>query len=95
MFALFHFNLVQSTSAFILSLFIAYLYMKTKSLKLCIFLHFFNNLVIFVLGFLIKNYIKQITENVTYLLMIPGALLFIGGFKLLNDYFEKRDKIIS
>lgn len=44
LFGIAHFNLVQSSYAFVLGLYFAYVMYKYKNIKLCILLHFINNI---------------------------------------------------
>lgn len=57
LFALMHSNLVQDINAFIFSLFIGYVFIYTSSLKLSIFIHASNNLIVslFTASLLINN----------------------------------------
>jgi len=45
LFGLIHLNPWQFVSAFIIGLFSAWLYLRTKSIFLCLYIHFFNNLL--------------------------------------------------
>ncbi|MGL5575081.1 MAG: lysostaphin resistance A-like protein [Sarcina sp.] len=45
-FGIMHFSLFQSINAFFIGLIIGYLFIKTKSLYLCIFIHFCNNFIV-------------------------------------------------
>ncbi|MGL4654943.1 MAG: lysostaphin resistance A-like protein [Sarcina sp.] len=45
-FGIMHFSFYQSINAFLIGMLIGYLFMKTKSLYLCIFIHFCNNFIV-------------------------------------------------
>ncbi|WP_460577619.1 lysostaphin resistance A-like protein [Hymenobacter coalescens] len=52
LFGLFHLNPAQAVSAFLLGLLAGWVYVRTRSLAACIWLHFLNNAVAFGAGFL-------------------------------------------
>lgn len=45
LFSMMHLNLVQGVPTFLLGLILGYVFVKTKSVKACIFIHFMNNLL--------------------------------------------------
>ncbi|MEQ8470063.1 MAG: type II CAAX endopeptidase family protein [Marinoscillum sp.] len=47
-FALFHLNPWQGISAFVIGIFLGWIYLKTGNIWLCIFVHFFNNTISFI-----------------------------------------------
>ncbi|MGL4989833.1 MAG: lysostaphin resistance A-like protein [Sarcina sp.] len=89
LFGFMHFNFFQSLNAFFISLIIGIIYLKTKSIYLCIFLHFCNNiLALFLPSFIFDNIIVHYIYIVLSILI--GTCLFIYGFFSIK--LSKRDK---
>jgi len=97
-FGIMHLNPVQSVGAFILGLALGWLYYRTRSLWLCIFLHFVNNSV-GSLGLLFeenldmsRNYTRQwVGSDPLYIgVLIGAALITFGCYLLLNRLLPAR-----
>lgn len=86
-FALYHLNMVQFGSAFILGLFFAYVYLKTKSIKLCMLLHFVNNGFSVLVSYLTGDSLK--VGVLHYVLFAIGLGFVIYGMKNIKGSFEK------
>lgn len=89
LFGFMHFNFFQSLNAFFIAFIIGIIYLKTKSIYLCIFLHFCNNiLALFFPSFIFNNMLVHFI----YLLfsILIGLYLFIYGF--FNIRLSKRTK---
>jgi len=90
-FGAFHLNIFQFFSAFLLGIFYAWLFMKTRSLLLCIFGHVMHNVLIIVV--LLHPQISVYAEP-TWLgplwLYILGILLTGLGIWLLIRMFKKQ-----
>ncbi len=71
-FAIFHMNPWQGVSAFLIGIFLAWVYLRTENIWLCIFLHWFNN----TLGFLMLALSGDITFSLTNL--FDNNLIMIG-----------------
>jgi hypothetical protein len=71
-FGAFHMNLPQFVNAFLIGLFLGYLYFKTHSLLFCISVHACNNAISFLRD--------SDTYQPTFLVFFIGALLFFFGF---------------
>ncbi|MFW5988258.1 MAG: CPBP family intramembrane glutamic endopeptidase [bacterium] len=98
MFSIYHLNPLQMLHTFVLGLFLAYLYLKTRSLLLCIYVHFFNNLIPFLISQLElpEGYAQEaetalsitFTDIIAYVLIIG---LLIICLKYLKNYFNNID----
>ena len=83
-FAIFHMNPWQGIGAFIAGLFLGWLFVHTRDIWLCIFIHFFNNSVSFVVFFVSDDPLFSILD-------VTGSnyysLAIIMGISLLALYF--------
>ena len=95
-FSVAHLNFVQGINAFFLGLILGYIYLKTKSLYLCIALHFFNN----ILASIMPSFIfSSLGENLFYIFvnLLAGILFMYFAYKKLNLsnretlYFDKEE----
>ena len=95
-FAIAHLNFIQGINAFFLALILGYIYLKTKSLYLCIALHFFNN----ILASIMPSFIfSSLSESLFYILvnLLAGILFMYFAYKKLNLpnretlYFNKEE----
>lgn len=90
LFAIMHGNIHQGINAFLLALFLGYIYYRTKSIFLCIFTHFFNNAFVFlstvpqsIISMLIKDPVLLLIVNVFLYtaLCIPILIYLYRNFK--------------
>lgn len=95
-FAIAHLNFIQGINAFFLALILGYIYLKTKSLYLCITLHFFNN----ILASIMPSFIfSSFGESLFYIFvnLLAGILFMYFAYKKLNLsnretlYFNKEE----
>lgn len=95
-FAIAHLNFIQGINAFFLALILGYIYLKTKSLYLCIALHFFNN----ILASIMPSFIfSSFGESLFYIFvnLLAGILFMYFAYKKLNLsnretlYFNKEE----
>ncbi|MBL4937883.1 CPBP family intramembrane metalloprotease [Clostridium sp. YIM B02515] len=87
-FGLVHFNVYQLCMAFLFGIFLAFLYLKTHSIILCIFAHVFHNIyTTFILLFLPK-YFSIINNNILtiFLFSILGLLLMLISINKIIYY---------
>ena len=87
-FSLFHLNPWQAIPAFLIGLVLGYVYWKTQSLLPCIFIHFINNFISWLIGIIVTEDIYTLSELITnqthYFLVLAGsALLLIPAFRML------------
>ncbi|MPQ42887.1 CPBP family intramembrane glutamic endopeptidase [Clostridium tarantellae] len=77
-FAIVHFNIPQGINAFLLGLILGYVYLKTHSIYICIFMHFINNLCAQFIGL----------NNSSFSIIIFQSLLFtlLGISMILNCF---------
>lgn len=73
LFAMAHFNLIQSTYTFILGICLGYIIYKYKDIKITIFIHFLNN----VQGFIKIGYIEF--EKIFFVISIIALLIFLSS----------------
>ncbi|MFW6271076.1 MAG: CPBP family intramembrane glutamic endopeptidase [Bacillota bacterium] len=102
MFSLYHMNLLQTLHTFILGLFLAYVYLKTRSLILCIYIHFVNNFFPYIISHLqIPEELAGETEMsmtiTTPELMFYAFIIIILIYCLmyLNNYFKNQENDID
>ena len=88
-FGIVHFNIYQFCMGFLFGIFLAFLYLKTHSIILCIFSHVFHNIyTTFTLLFLPK-YFSIINNNIVtiFLLSILGLSLMVMAIdKIIHNY---------
>jgi len=58
-FGLIHMNIPQFINAFIIGLILGYIYLKTRSLVLCILGHFVNNFIVAVMSIIKPDYVSK------------------------------------
>lgn len=91
-FSIYHFNLFQLLPTFLLGLFLAYLYLQTKSVLVCVYTHFIYNFSpIVMLQMQSKEELSRvpIIEKTDYLIFLIAILLLTGGITLLVKYFNQ------
>jgi len=93
-FGIFHLNPWQAVNAFLIALFIGWIYWKTNSLIPGILLHFANNALAFVLTFSVEKEADSlwqlIDDRITYGAIFLVALCVLTfGWWILNKLFEK------
>ncbi len=97
LFALIHLNPWQAVPAFFLGAYFGWLYWKTRSIWLVIFLHFVNNLSAMLLARLLPDLpvdegLAEVLSTGCYLLVYAVALvLFVGIFILFKKKFNSID----
>ncbi|MGL4762334.1 MAG: lysostaphin resistance A-like protein [Sarcina sp.] len=91
-FGIMHFSLFQSINAFLIGLLIGYLFIKTKSIYLCIFIHFCNN---FIVMYLPVIFFDSTIMHILYAIfnIILGTCLLLLTLRKMN--LHKRKKIFS
>ncbi len=95
LFSLFHITILQASLAFIIGLYIAYVYWQTRSLALCILLHSFNNSAAYIILLLtgkVQSLEGLIANTKLYLIiyLIAASLVSISVLQIykLNDRFK-------
>lgn len=81
-FALFHLNPWQGVSAFLIGLFLGWVYLKTRDIWLCIFIHFVNNSI----AFLAFVYSEDVFFSIVDLTGYDYRLALIMGLSLICMY---------
>lgn len=81
-FAVFHFNLAQGMTAFILGMFLGWVYYRTRNIWLCIFVHALNNTVS-TIGYYLSDAPDAFTDIDRYphyvnILMLLAAVVLLG-----------------
>lgn len=91
-FGLMHFSFLQGINAFLIGLIIGYVFIKTKSLYLCIFIHFCNNFIVMYLPTLsFDSLFMSILYDIFNVLL--GIFLIVLSLKKMN--LKKRKKVYS
>ena len=96
-FALFHLNVWQGIGAFIMGMYLGYVYWRTRSLGMVIFLHFLTNFLGFY-GIYATEDLQSGMENIPVLTRL-GMLVVFGGvfyivFRYLHQYLRHIPQII-
>ena len=100
LFSLFHMNIYQFFSAFLLGLILGWVYAETRSLYLCFFVHSFHNLLCWLCAFNIINlhipgysFDGEVDYNLIQFQPLwfnaLGIVLCVVGFFLLKKIFSK------
>lgn len=97
LFALIHGNIAQGLGAFLMGLFMGWLYWKTKSLYLPIILHFVNNSLSCVGMFIVPqeqidtNLIDIVANDQLYYALVLGSIIFCvaGVLFIQKKYFSE------
>jgi len=96
-FVLLHFNPYQIIHPFLVGCFLGWVYYSTRSLITCIFIHYLNNGLTYLMLFIFKNPDLKLqdivgTESVVWVYLISfivlGSLIYI-----LNKYFSRKARI--
>jgi hypothetical protein len=82
-FALFHLNPWQGISAFLIGIFLGWIYVKTRDIWLCIFIHFVNNSLSYVAFVYTEDAFFSIVDLTGY----DYRLALIMGCSLICMYF--------
>ena len=97
-FSLIHFNIWQYSSAFIVGLFLGWLYLKTGSWLICFFVHSFFNfapLLIQLIPLNIKGFTSAIPEKIVFQPLwfnLMGFILIAAGILWLRFLFDSNEK---
>lgn len=93
MFAIIHLNIWQGLGAFVIGAFIAWVYYRTHSLKLCISIHLINNLLVYILTLkfpnldvdtTLKDILSQNNPFLYPIVFIISVIIIIIVIKYLN-----------
>ncbi len=94
-FALIHFNPWQALPAFVIGLFLGWMYWKTKSIWPCIFIHFVNNLFAFIgitiadsKGLDSNTTLQDLTGGYFTSFFVVATVLLIVSFGLLQKRYK-------
>lgn len=92
-FGLVHFNIYQFSMAFLFGLFLAFLYLKTHSIILCIFAHIFHNIYTTVTLLYLPKYFSIINSNILIMFLFStlGLLLMVIAInKISHNYYDNK-----
>lgn len=103
LFSLFHINIYQFFSAFILGLILGWVYAETRSLYLCFFIHSFHNLLCWLCAFNVINihipgytFSGEVDYNLTEFqplwFNVTGVILFLIGLLLMKKLFQSQSQ---
>lgn len=101
LFALIHLNPWQGVFAFLIGLFLGWMYWKTRSIWPCIFIHFVNNTLSFVglaiaesKGLGVNSTLEDLVGEYFVSFFVVAGVLFIVSFGLLHKRYKlKRGNI--
>jgi hypothetical protein len=93
-FAIFHLNPWQGIGAFFIGIFLAWLFIRTKNIWLCIFLHFFNNSLAFLAFIYFDDAMVTITDFIGYgyelaILVVLSLICMYFCIRMLERHFAK------
>lgn len=97
LFAIFHMNIWQGVNAFFLGIILGWIYIQFNSLPAAIFVHFFNNLISYILHNVLSTTTETTLEQTTSyyhyyaVYIIIGAALVIGLMFVLNNCYGPND----
>lgn len=99
-FGLFHLNPWQFGSAFIIGIIIGYIYWKTGSLLPCLYSHWLNNTVYWLLSVLVwkdtESFSELFSRQTWYYALVGLALIvLLSSFYLLKSFLEKSTGTIN
>ncbi|WP_432667336.1 CPBP family intramembrane glutamic endopeptidase [Wukongibacter baidiensis] len=83
-FGLIHFNLHQGANAFFIGIIIGFIYLKTKSLLLCMFWHFANNFLVFISAMYVSDTVSDTVPSFSIVQLIIGIILLIAAYRFFN-----------
>lgn len=95
MFGIMHLNPWQAIPAFILGVFMGWVYWRTHSLWATIFIHFVNNGFSYIVTLLYPNlpshfgFVDLIPNNYYYITYAIALLFTLGALLLMNKYYDK------
>jgi membrane protease YdiL (CAAX protease family) len=94
LFALIHLNPWQAIDAFLIGLFIGWVYYKTQSIIPCILIHFTNNVIAFLIFMFSASDASSISDlianKVIFISLIASlSVLFYFGIRFLNRQLNK------
>ena len=84
LFGIMHFNIHQGVHAFFIGLIFGYIYIKTNSLILAMFLHFINNFINFIFSILDVESVLETAVKFNPLELIGGIIILIISFGIFN-----------
>lgn len=70
LFGIAHFNIVQSSYTFVLGLFLGYIIYKYKDIKICILIHFLNNIQVFISNLNVMYFFISIISVIYFVYLI-------------------------
>ena len=93
-FAVFHLNPWQGIGAFFIGLFLAWLFLRTRNIWLCIFLHFFNNALSFLAFIYFDDAMMSITDFTGYgyqlaIVVLLSLICMYFCIRMLQRHFAK------
>jgi len=91
-FGILHFNLIQFVGAFIIGLFIGWVYYKTRNLILPVLIHFANNLLSYILLYISdSNPLDVNLRNIFTSTSVYWVVMGIAGIILISNFiFHKK-----
>ncbi|MBC8214612.1 MAG: CPBP family intramembrane metalloprotease [Candidatus Marinimicrobia bacterium] len=99
LFGIIHLNPWQFLPAFIMGIYIGWIYLTTRNIWLCIGIHSFNNAIAAIpqyLGMEIQGLVYDVREGVQFnpfWLNVIGVVLCVGGIVILKSYTNKNNNI--
>lgn len=94
-FGLIHANLHQSLNAFFIGLILGFIYIKTNSLLLCMFWHFTNNFLIFIISMYVTESVSDVVPTVSIFQLVLGIILLIASYKFFSNREDGSEWAVS
>ena len=89
-FGIIHLNVHQAVNGFFIGIVMGFIYIKTDSLILTIFLHFINNLYCLIAGYI--PYLEKIESNFSIVTLVCGVILLCLAYRFFNNLKVNLDR---
>ncbi|EKO1911509.1 CPBP family intramembrane metalloprotease [Clostridium botulinum] len=89
-FGIIHLNVHQAVNGFFIGIVMGFIYIKTDSLILTMFLHFINNLYCLIAGYI--PYLEKIEANFSIVTLVCGVILLCLAYRFFNNLKVNLDR---
>ncbi|EPY6470336.1 CPBP family intramembrane glutamic endopeptidase [Clostridium sporogenes] len=89
-FGIMHLNVHQAVNGFFIGIVMGFIYIKTDSLMLTMFLHFINNLYCLIAGYI--AYLDKIESNFSIVTLVCGVILLCLAYRFFNNLKVNLDR---
>ncbi len=82
-FGIIHFNVHQAVNGFFIGIVMGFIYIKTDSLLITMFLHFINNLYCLIVSYI--PYLDKIESDFSIVILLCGVILLFVAYRFFNN----------